>query len=203
MKPWHLVSFVVIAAQLTAAPAGAQDPGQPSASPRPTAPIVYTPNMPGVVTPLKIVVTLLRYEGEKKVSSLPYTLSVNAIGGNQSQANLRMGTQVPIPSGTMLATAPAKDAPKQINSFSYKEVGTNIDVNVRPTDGERFRVDVTVSDSSVLEDKAQPKGTPSLRNFSAANSVVLKDGQSAQFSTAPDKVTGEIVKIDVSLSVVK
>jgi len=31
----------------------------------------------------------------------------------------------------------------------------------------------------------------------------LKDGQTAQFTTATDKVTGESVRVDVTLTVVK
>ena len=51
---------------------------------KPTAPAVAS--MPaarraGEVTPLKVQVVLSRNQGEKKISSLPYTLSVNANGG--------------------------------------------------------------------------------------------------------------------------
>ena len=34
-------------------------------------------------------------------------------------------------------------------------------------------------------------------------SAMLKDGQSTQFSAATDKVSGEVVTIDVTLTVVK
>ena len=33
--------------------------------------------------------------------------------------------------------------------------------------------------------------------------MMLKDGQTAQFTTVTDKVSGEIVKVDVTLTVVK
>jgi hypothetical protein len=54
------------------------------------------------------------------------------------------------------------------------------------------------------DDKAMPGGaggSPSFRSFRAINSMVLKDGQTAQFTTATDKVTGETVRIDVTLTV--
>jgi hypothetical protein len=35
------------------------------------------------------------------------------------------------------------------------------------------------------------------------NSLVLKDGQSSQFTAAADKVNGEMIKADVTISVVK
>ena len=33
--------------------------------------------------------------------------------------------------------------------------------------------------------------------------IILRDGQSTQFTTATDKLTGEVVRVDVTLSVVK
>jgi hypothetical protein len=49
------------------------------------------------VTPLEVAVVIARYQGEKKLSSLPYTLSVNC--RSQPPANaLRMGGAVPMPS---------------------------------------------------------------------------------------------------------
>jgi hypothetical protein len=32
---------------------------------------------------------------------------------------------------------------------------------------------------------------------------MLKDGQTAQFTTATDKVSGDVIKVDVTLTVVK
>src|SRR5687768_11510640 len=50
--------------------------------------------------PLQVQVVMSRYQGEKKISSVPFTLSVNANtmqdgGGRPSQ--LRMGARVPVP----------------------------------------------------------------------------------------------------------
>ena len=61
-----------------------------------------------------------------------------------------------------------------------------------------------------IEDKAmassaQPPGSvvPFVRTFLTSNSLILKDGQSRQYTTAADRVTGELVKVDVTLKVVK
>jgi len=163
------------------------------------------------VTPLKVQVLISRYQGEKKLSSLPYTLSVNAGGDrinlNAGHASLRMGARVPV---MMIMTANMpKDVP-QGGPVQYQEVGTNIDCNVSATgDDGRFRLEITIEDSSVYGDgptagdnKPAP-GNPSFRSFKATDSMVLKDGQTAQFTTATDKVSGEIVKVDVTLTVVK
>jgi len=155
------------------------------------------------VTPLKVSVVVSRFQGEKKLSSLPFTLSVNA----GSRATLRMGAKVPV---MMMMTANMpKDLP-QGGPVQYQDVGTSIDCNVSAVqDDGRFRVEITIDDSSVYgegpnpTDNKPPPGNPSFRSFRASDSMVLRDGQTSQFTTATDKVSGEIVKVDVTLTVVK
>lgn len=154
-----------------------------------------------VVTSLKVQVVISRYQGEKKISSLPYALSVNA----GTHGLLRMGTRIPVMSTSF---PPKAEGAPQVGSFNYQDVGTNIDCDVAGVDDGRFRVQITLDDSSVYpNDQAKPgaasTGNPSFRSFKASDSMVLKDGQTAQFTTATDKVTGETVKVDVTLTVVK
>ena len=63
------------------------------------------------VTPLKVSVVVSRFQGEKKLSSLPYTLSVNA----GSRGTLRMGAKVPV---MMMMTA---NMPKVKTVFRVKK----------------------------------------------------------------------------------
>jgi hypothetical protein len=172
------------------------------------------PRPAGAVMPLKIQVVISRYQGEKKISSLPYTLSVNSTSTNPadimngSHASLRMGAKVPV---TMMATPAVDGKPipgvATAGPFQYQDVGTNIDCYVWPMDEGRFRVAITVDDSSVYADDKEPagatKGSPTFRSFRASDSIILKDGGTAQFTTATDKVSGEVVKVDVTLTVVK
>jgi hypothetical protein len=155
-------------------------------------------------TPLKMTIVVSRYQGEKKISSLPYTLSVTA-GHN---ANLRMGAKVPV---MMITSANVpKDVP-HVGPVQYQDVGTNIDCGVSPVqDDGRYHVVITIDDTSVYGDAAAnaapntpPPGNPTFRSFRASDSMMLRDGQTAQFTTATDKVSGEIVKVDVTLTVVK
>jgi hypothetical protein len=155
------------------------------------------------VTPLKVTVLVSRFQGEKKLSSLPYTLSVNA----GSRATLRMGAKVPV---MMITSANVpKDVP-QVGPVQYQDVGTDIDCMVwTAQDDGRYRLEITISDTSVYGDgpaatdnKPAP-GNPSFRSFRATDSMLLRDGQTAQFTTATDKVSGEITKVDVTLTVVK
>jgi hypothetical protein len=168
-----------------------------------------------IVTPLKLQVTISRYQGEKKLSSLPYALSVNSTRYSDptreppaGRGNLRMGTKIPISMMTplMVDGKPATGLPTA-SPIQYQDVGTNIDCLVWPLDEARYRVDLTIEDSSVFPDDkdvpAASKGSPSFRSFRASDSMVLRDGGTAQFTTATDKVSGEIVKVDVTLTVVK
>ena len=157
------------------------------------------------VTPLKVQVVIARYQGEKKISSMPYTLTMNA--GNR--ANLRMGTQVPI---VMLSTGPAQVVDgktiQQVGPMpiQYKDVGTNLDCSSTALDDGRFLLSITVEDSSVYPDEQSSggsKGNPSFRSFRASNSMVLKNSETGQFTVATDKVSGETVKVDVTLTVMK
>jgi hypothetical protein len=162
-------------------------------------------------TPLKIQVMISRYQGEKKLSSLPYSLSVTGGSGRidptagasfVGRANLRMGAKIPV-----AATAIKSGEPGVVQSFQYQDVGTNIDCQVWAMDDERFRVEITIDDSSIYpDDKEMPgivKGNPSFRSFRASDSMLLKDGATAQITTATDKVSGETVRVDVTLTVVK
>jgi hypothetical protein len=156
------------------------------------------------IIPLRLQVVVSRYDGDKKISSLPYTISVNA-NERPGISTLRMGAQVPIES---YRTPPAdsKDAP--VPTIQYRDVGTNIDCAASTLDDGRFRVSITLDDSSVLTDtpgaqQGLSHGRPSFRSFRISEAMLLKDGQSTQFTTATDKLNGEVVKVDVTLTVLK
>jgi len=163
------------------------------------------------LTPLAVQVVVSRYQGDKKVSSLPYALSVNANslrwGGRPSQ--LRMGADIPVPAGTPPQTAGGKPIPMPM-SVSYKAVGTNIDATADSLEGGRFRLNISVEDSSVYADDStvvegatRVKGMPVFRSFRSSNELILSNGQSAQFTAAADRVSGEVIKVEVTLSVAK
>jgi hypothetical protein len=61
-----------------------------------------------------------------------------------------------------------------------------------------------VSDSSLFTPEGMPKGdTPAIRSFQASNFLTMRDGQTMLLTTATDKVTGELLKIEVTFSLVK
>ena len=169
----------------------------------------------GPLIPLKVQIVITRYQGDKKVSSLPYELAVNANDGaidpmgrysSYNIARLRMGAQVPV-----ATLAAPKDSPVQgpMGPVTYKDVGTNIDCYAYSIEGGRFSVNVSIEDSSVYSDGQTAQGAPKLndipsfRSFKSNSTLLLKDGQSTEFTAAADKISGEVTKIDVTVAVVK
>jgi len=150
--------------------------------------------------PLKLQVVIARYDGDKKLSSMPYMLTMTA----GRKATLRMGTAVPIASTSFTPNAPGGPGTNPMTSYNYRDIGTNIDCSTNRLDEGVFLVELNIEDSSVED---QPRSSsaqlPSLRSFRASNSFVLRDGQSAQFTAAVDKITGAVTKVDVTLTVVR
>ena len=73
-----------------------------------------------------------------------------------------------------------------------------------------YKMDINVSDTSVssssqIQGAPAITGVPMFRNFSTGGTVMLRDGQTTQLTTAGDPITGEIMRVDVmhALTVVK
>ena len=159
---------------------------------------------PAAASPNTIRVQLLmsRYQGDKKISSLPYTLTLITAERNPGRSSLRLGTQVPIT--TMSRQGSDANAP-MVPTVQYRDIGTNIDCLATTLDDGRFKLDLTVEDSSVDKEAggAAASAHPVFRSFRTSDSLMLRDGQTAQYSTATDKISGEVWKVDVTLTVVK
>lgn len=147
-------------------------------------------------TPLKVQVVYTRFQGEKKVSSMPYTLHVSA---DDRPTAVRTGIQVPI----MVNLGGDKGT-----TVMYKDVGNNLDCVASTLSDGRYKLELSLEQGSVYTPETPSKAgegfnAPVLRNFKSQTNVVLRDGQSTQYIAATDPVTGETVKIDVTLNVVK
>jgi len=155
---------------------------------------------------VKVQVVLSRYEGDRKTSSLPFTLLATA---NGDRASVRAGGRFAIEQSTSSPSANrGADDKGPSTSYQYVDVGTNIDCNVKSAENGKFSVYLSINDTSVIEKKNQPAlggaiNLPTFRNFNYTNSILLKDGDSKQFVAASDKVSGDIVKIDVTMNVEK
>lgn len=159
--------------------------------------------------PIEVQVVISRYRDDKKTSSLPYTLAINA--NEPGNTRLRMGADVAVPTTvfTPLASGDKGQNVSPLNSYSYKSVGTNIDCSARSTPDGRFSVNLSVSETSAVAAEAQSSGTPRVANapifgnFQTNTTLLLRDGQTRQFTAATDRITGEVVRVDVTLRVLK
>ena len=192
MKAIRMFFLCVAAALLATAAVRAQEKPKPTREPR-------------TFVPLKIQVVFSEFDGEKKVSSLPYTVPVNAREEERpiDQSRLRMGIRVPI-------VLRAKESQVQ-----YMDVGTDIDCWAQPMDDGRFRLNLSLRRSSVYSPGPEKKpiewapgeqplaDQPIVRQFSGSFDLLLRDGQTMQTTMATDPVSGRVVKVDVTLNVVK
>jgi len=152
-----------------------------------------------IVTPLRVQVIFTEYEGEKKISSLPYTLLVNA-DDRGAVAAVRMGLRVPIEVSA--------------NQVQYQDVGTNLDGRAEKADDARFLLKLNVEKSSVYSPGASQKPAsvggneissrqPIVQQFRTQVNLLIRDGQTIQSTVATDPVTGHTLKVDVTLNVIK
>jgi hypothetical protein len=197
-KQLQTLAFVFAFAVASTATAGTQDQEKDK-----TAASAKTATAAVNATALKVQVVIGRYQGDKKVSSMPFTLTL-AAAPPYNHANLRMGAKIPVVMTMTSANVP-KDVP-QVGPIQYQDVGTNIDCFATALDDGRFMLSISVDDTSVYPDEpgsGVSKGSPSFRSLRASNMMILKNGENGQFTTATDKVTGETAKVDVTLTVMK
>jgi hypothetical protein len=161
---------------------------------------------------VRVSLVIARYQGEKKVASLPYTLIVGTGG---ARTRMRMGVDTPVPVAP--AGVPEPGVPKPPMSFQYRNVGTNVDCAVWERDrmseaGARetvYRLNLSVENSSAFSGAdaraagGGVEGAPLFRRFDTTIDVALHDGQRTEAIASTDPVTGEVVKIEVTLNAVK
>jgi len=142
------------------------------------------------VTPLRVQVVFSEFDGEKKVSNLPYSFTVNA-----DERRARPGSQ--IRNGARFPVATGKE------QITYMDIGTNVDCSATQQEDGRFKLQLTVERSSILPDAASGTNTPAVRQFRAEVNPVLKDGQTAEVIVSPDPLSGHSYHVSVTLNVIK
>lgn len=169
-----------------------------------------------LTTPMKATIVFTEYEGDKKTKSLPYTLYINApdaVGAERAWeikpgwVKLRVGSRVPVYTGG------------DKGSMQYLDVGTNIDARAVRTPESYFLVYLRLERSWVEGDvlvpvQKPPEATvpdphagsfrePIVRQFTSELDLKLREGQTLESTMATDPISGKVMKVEVSLSVVK
>ena len=155
----------------------------------------------GTPVSLKVSLVFSRYQGDKKISSVPHTLWVTT----GERTSLRLGTQIPVP------TTLVKEG-VGVQSYNYRDVGTNIDCSAAAVPDGAYRLGITITDSSVyypdqsdsaVRSSMATTGAPAFRNFNSTFTIVLKDAQTGQSTSVTDPVSGQVIKLDATLNVQK
>jgi hypothetical protein len=97
------------------------------------------------------------------------------------------------------------------NTVMFKNAGGTVAARAWALDDGRFKVALSTELGGVYptngdnasEATEGPPAAPVLRSFSTEATVTLGDGESARFSDSADPITGETVRTEVTLAVVK
>jgi hypothetical protein len=157
-------------------------------------------------TPVKIQVVFAEFDGDKKVKSMPYISQFTADAPHGLEfAKLRIGNRVPLYTG-------------MDNGLQYIDVGMNIDLRAERLDDGRFGIKVALERSWVEGDvlipvaktaDAQTGGSPGqfkepvIGQYKTDLYLLLRDGQTVESTLATDPLSGRLLKIEFTLTVVK
>lgn len=149
------------------------------------------------LVPLKVEIVLNEYAGSRKISSLPYTLAVNAAANERLAqslaASLRINSRVPI-----------RYRGGVTNGFAE----TNIRCWAQTVSANEYELNVSVEHSSYRKQVAD--GTtdnnaheiplpPITRQFQASSTLLLHIGQTDVSTVATDLVSGHVLRVTVTL----
>jgi hypothetical protein len=189
------IVLVLLAMQANAQDAKSAEPSRPARSSD-----AKVPDTSKNIVPLKVTVVFTEYDGEKKLSSLPYALFLKADENSRFVGRVRMGVRVPIWTG-------GKES-----AIQYQDVGSNLDCSAQAAEDGKYMLDLSLERSSIYPNSSEyPAASkpdeqphqPLVRQFRANLALLLRDGQTTQNTVATDPLNGHTVKVEVTLNVVK
>jgi len=175
---------------------GQQSPSPAAPAPQP-APAAKPEPKPAPVA-VKIDIVLSRLKGAAKLSNLPFSLNAVTDG---SPTSLRLGSNVPIPQPTFQSSAATTITP--VVAYTYQNIGSKIDCTVTLLADSRYQLYLALEDSSLAEGTQPGPGAPVIRSYSVTTRLFLRDGQLSQFNVATDKVSGETIQAQVTVTAIK
>jgi hypothetical protein len=157
-------------------------------------------------TPLKIQIVFTEFEGDKKVKSMPYTSVFAADPGHQPDSiKLRIGSRVPLFAG-------------KEGGVQYIDVGTNLDCTADRLEDGRFGLRLALERSWIQGDVPLPVDhstegqagnssgqfkEPVIGQYKTQEYMIVRDGQTVESTVATDPLNGRVLKIELTLTVLK
>ena len=112
---------------------------------------------------------------------------------------MRVGVDVPI--------ATRVDNASQV---VYKSVGMAVDCDATEIEPGLYGIELNTDQSSIYSGEGRSGAgepaeglLPSLRSFRSSFTAVLRDGQSMDYAAATDPLSGEVLKIHVTMNVAR
>lgn len=141
---------------------------------------------------MKVEVVITRLQKDAVVSRLPFTLWANANASRPATASL--GIQVPI----RRQIGPG-ETPAVLGPVNYQNVGTSISYQVFTLTDGWYKLEMNISDTSVAEGN-DAAAVPIIKSLRLGNVLYLKDGQTVELASTTDKTSGEVAKVDVTVT---
>lgn len=150
--------------------------------------------------PVKLQIVFAEFDGDKKVSSMPYAfMMLTSRNSGSHGASLRTGIRIPVEVGE-------KD-----QKITYMDVGSNVDCDVSVQDDGRFLVHLILDRSGLYPNKSsegerlvsQPNGQPIIHAFRTNETLLMKDGQALENTVSTDPLNGHTMRVTVTLNVLK
>jgi hypothetical protein len=155
-----------------------------------------------VSIPVKVQIVFTEHDGDKKISSMPYSF-VSTAGdkyGSYDSTSIRSGVRIPV-------EIDSKD-----QKTTYLDVGSSIDCRIVAEEDGRFTLHLAFDRStiypggSLAEEKlevSRPNGQPLIRSFRISENMILKDGQTSESVLSTDPLTGHVLRVSVTINVLK
>lgn len=149
-----------------------------------------------VSVPVKVQIIFTEFDGDKKISSMPYTFAATTGEGT----SIRNGVRIPI-------EVDGKD-----QKTTYLDLGSNIDCRVGAEEDGHFHLSLIFERSSIHQGSAageeklevsRPNGQPLIRTFRTNENMILKDGQTLESVLSTDPLNGHTLRVSVTINVQK
>ncbi len=178
---------------------------EPEKTPKPAdAPQASRP----IPVQLRLQVVLARYQGDRKIGSVPYTFLLTS---DKTPVTSRNGVDVPVPVFSS-GTTGSSPSPAGI-TYQYRTVGTSIKCQAEERAEGLFLLMFEFESSSLFTrpgnnnpggELSLPVGDqPLFRTQNFTPRLLLRDGQTQLAALSTDPMSGEVLKLDVTLNVVK
>ncbi|MBV9888580.1 MAG: hypothetical protein JO119_18705 [Acidobacteria bacterium] len=156
-------------------------------------------------TQVKVQIVFTEFEGDKKIKSMPYASIFAATGQAPDSMKLRIGSRVPLFTG--------KDG-----GLQYIDVGTNLDCTADRLDEGKFGLRIALERSWIQGDVPIPIDSttqaqtgaadnhfkePVIGQYKTTEYLIARDGQTIETTVATDPLNGRLLKIELTLNVLK